>query len=95
MLPVPAKLALRGPWPGATSRTAGLATAVGGSIFSAYLVAEAGIELLAVACVLYAMGIPVYLWARRGERLPAGEKALAVCVAAAAVLGLCLMAGVF
>lgn len=89
------KLALRGPWPGATSRTAGLATAVGGSIFSAYLVAEAGIELLAVACVLYAMGIPVYLWARRGERLPAGEKALAVCVAAAAVLGLCLMAGVF
>lgn len=85
------KLALRGPWPGATGRRAGLVTGVAGTVFSTYLVLEAGMQLLAVACVLYAAGLPVYLWARRGQVLTVGERALAACVLAAAVAGVALV----
>lgn len=85
------KLALRGPWPGVTGRRAGLVTGVAGTVFSTYLVLEAGMQLLAVACVLYAAGLPVYLWARRGQVLTVGERALAACVLAAAVAGVALV----
>lgn len=85
------KLALRGPWGGVTGRRSGLVTGALGSLFSAYLVLEAGVQLLAVACILYAAGLPVYLWARRGERLPRGEQVLALCVLAAAVAGVVLI----
>ncbi|NEG70633.1 basic amino acid/polyamine antiporter [Bifidobacterium choloepi] len=61
------KIAVKDPWPKGIrfSRKNAIATGVIGTIFALYLVYSAGLNYLMIACVLYAVGIPLFIVGRR------------------------------
>lgn len=76
-------------------RRAAVAVGVGGSLFSLLLLAESGMSLLLLACVVYAAGIPLFVRARsQAQRLGVGtgltpvEWTCSLAVAGLAVVGL-------
>ena len=55
------KIAKTEPWPKIRfSKTNGLVTGILGTIFSLFLVYSAGLNYLMVACIIYAIGIPIF-----------------------------------
>ena len=88
------KLALHGPWSSCVRRSTGLAFGLAATLFSCYLIYEANIELLVVACTIFVIGFPIYLWARRKEQVfTKSEACLAVIIVIAAIVGICSMVG--
>ncbi len=74
-------------------RSAALLISVLGSFYALWLIYAAGLKYLMLAAVIIALGIPVYIWARR-ENVPGtscfkgGEKVLAVILIIVAVAGI-------
>lgn len=60
---------------GAPSRRGALITGIIGTIFALYLVYSAGLDYLMIACVVYALGVPIFVVSRRQKRLAAGQRA--------------------
>ena len=48
-----------------TKRSAALITSVLGSVYALWLIYAAGLNYLLMAAILIALGIPVYVWARK------------------------------
>ncbi|WP_239646799.1 basic amino acid/polyamine antiporter [Bifidobacterium gallicum] len=92
------KIALKEPWPTTIrfSKRNGLITGVLGTVFALYLVYSAGLHYLMIACILYAIGLPLFIVSRRehakGTKLldlfTKWEKILVVIVLVAAVAGI-------
>ena len=61
------KLCIDGEYPNnlLTKRSNALLTAVFGSIYALWLIYAAGLKYLMLAAVIIALGIPVYIWARK------------------------------
>ncbi len=77
-----------------TSLTKALISGVLGSIFAVWLIYAAGLEYLLMSVIFLALGIPVFVWARRERGQVAftkGEAIVAMCVSAVAVLAIALM----
>lgn len=79
----------------AVPRTKALAVGLGASVYAAWLLYAAGPALLLLACVFFALGIPVFVRARaeRAPGMPAftrGERAIALALALLAVTALAL-----
>lgn len=78
-----------------TKRSTALITSVIGSIYALWLIYAAGLKYLMLAVVIIALGIPVYMWARKennpqGKAFTRGECILAsalVIIAIAAIYG--------
>ena len=78
-----------------TKRSTALITSIIGSIYALWLIYAAGLKYLMLAVVIIALGIPVYMWARKennpqGKAFPRGECILAsalVIIAIAAIYG--------
>lgn len=69
-----------------TKRSTALITSVIGSVYALWLIYAAGLKYLMLAVVIIALGIPVYMWARK-ENNPQ-EKAFTrgECILAAALV---------
>jgi len=61
------KLCIDGEYPNTmlTKRSTALLTSVFGSVYAMWLIYAAGLKYLMLAVVIIALGIPVYIWARR------------------------------
>lgn len=78
-----------------TKRSTALITSIIGSIYALWLIYAAGLKYLMLAVVIIALGIPVYMWARKennpqGKAFTRGECILAsalVIIAIAAIYG--------
>lgn len=78
-------------------RSVALLSAILGSIYALWLIYAAGLNYLLMALVFMALGIPVFIWARRqsAPRQPiftAGERFVAGVLVVAAVLAIYMMA---
>ncbi len=54
------------------SRSYALFCGVAGSLYSLWMIYAAGVKYLATACIIMALGIPVFIWARRNARRTEG-----------------------
>lgn len=92
------KIALKDPWPKGIrfSKKNGIATGVIGTIFALYLVYSAGLNYLMIACILYAIGIPLFIVGRREHEkgtkvfdlFTKWEKVLAVLIIIVGIIGI-------
>ena len=78
-------------------RSVALLSAILGSIYSLWLIYAAGLNYLLMALIFMALGIPVYVWARRQSApnqplFSAGERFVAGVLVIAAILAVYMMA---
>ncbi len=73
------------------SRFAALATGILGTGYAAWLIYAAGLKYLLMAVIFIALGLPVYIWARKetpveGKMFTSGEKVLAAAIVIVALV---------
>ncbi len=77
------------------SATTALVSAILGSIFALWLIYAAGLKYLLVAAVFIALGIPIYIWARREHSQKVfnfKEGVAASCIGAIAIMAIFMLA---